>query len=129
MLFFYFLFFWFLNSFSSVVAFNLKDGRLNLLNEFFFCLDSFSTTFIIFYIILFFLVYDMFVLKVVKLNKVRSNFIYLNLRFLFLLLRRLTVSFFFFLIIKIRLSFFSIKTYSTDRLNVIFNYLNKSRLV
>lgn len=94
MLFFYVLFFWFIVNLENILSSNLKDNNFNLINEFFFCLDSFSTTFTIFYLVLFFLIYDLLLVKILVINtKIGKNYFYLKVRAFTFLFTKLTYSY------------------------------------
>lgn len=92
MLFFYFLFFIFLDSFSTISVINLTGNTSNFFREFFFCLDSFSTTAIIVYLIVYFVFNNWLIFNILNIKLKSTTFFYLKLRFLIILIKNLSLA-------------------------------------
>lgn len=130
MLLYYFIFFWFLSNLSDIISFNIKDSNFNLFNEFFFCLDSFSTTFIIFYLVLFFLIFDLILIKFFNISlKVNYSFFFLKFKFFFFIFTKLFKTFVLFLIKYATILYFKVLLTLTKLTKIFGIYFNKSTYI
>ncbi len=107
MLIFYFLFFIFLDNLSYLSLFNLNENKPNFVKEFFFCVDSFSTTALILYLVIYFIFNNWIIVNILSIKLSRTSFFYLKIRFYSFLLKNLILAVFVVSLKKVK--FFLIK--------------------
>ncbi len=128
MLIFYVLFFIFLDKLSLLSSANLNENNINFVKEFFFCIDSFSTTAVVIYLVIYFTFNNWIIVNILNIKLRTTTFFYLKIRFYVFFFKNLIYTIFIVTLKKLK-QMWLVQLFFIDKIIVLIKNLSSNKFL